>query len=290
MTNRESHPMAKIKKHHVIDYDTFLRRLVKGLRKAWTHVRAKRKKETFYMYGIGTDSDVVVMSPFCGTEEQYAKEGNPDFPLDKWYAMNSLYGAGSKYTDDLQDEVNRYVFEDHTDEPDSVFEKRRQRLLKIFEQALVQLDEEAFFGKGKKRHQVMLMIDRGDCSEEEEAYVLKVIKRINPPQSTARYFALVKEARKSEAATDRVAEQIAAIATKFLKKQKRKFDTCWGASRIANEAVIPYKLKLLGETETPSDLWDVVYGVAGEPETQSHAEGVLVVVVNPATGNCAIEP
>jgi hypothetical protein len=50
-----------LSKHHVIDYDTFLPRLVSGLRQAWDEVRRRRRGETFYMFGIATDSDVVVL-------------------------------------------------------------------------------------------------------------------------------------------------------------------------------------------------------------------------------------
>ena len=35
--------------HHVIDYDSFLSRLVAGLRKAWQEVRAQRADEVYLM-------------------------------------------------------------------------------------------------------------------------------------------------------------------------------------------------------------------------------------------------
>ena len=70
-------------KHHVIDYKTFLSRLVSGLRKTWEQVRRQRPGETFYLFGIATDSDIVVLTPFCNTEERYAAEANPEYPINK---------------------------------------------------------------------------------------------------------------------------------------------------------------------------------------------------------------
>jgi len=166
-------------KHHVIDYETFLPRLVSGLRQAWEEVRRGHPRETFYMFGIATDSDVVVLTPFWNTEENYAKKGNPEFPADKWVVPEEGY-APCKYTDALQTEVNRYLFEDHRNEPDRLFEQRKARLLKIFEKALVQLDSEGCFGTGKKRHQVLLLIDRGDCSQAETRCIASSSGSIRP--------------------------------------------------------------------------------------------------------------
>jgi hypothetical protein len=278
-----------VPKHHVINYDTFLPRLVAGLRKAWEEVRRQRPGETFYMFGIATDSDVVVLTPFWNTEEKYAAEGNPEYPTDKWVVPEEGY-AYCKHTHVLQKEVNRYVFEDHRGESDSDFEKRKARLLKVFEQALAQLDSEGFFGKGKKRHQVLLLIDRGDCSEEETHYMHQVIRRINPPQSRAAYLAALKEQKRKVAAGGRQEKRVKALATAFLRRQKRSFDRCDEAYRVANEAVIPHLGKLLPGKRTPEELWEVFFEAKNEPGGRSHAPGQILVVVDPGTGNCAIEP
>ena len=98
--------------HHVIDYDSFLSRLVAGLRNAWQEVRAQRADETFYMFGVQTDPDVTVLTPFCQTHEQYkAERGDAEAPIEKWAVDqdSELYGSGSKYTADLEKEVNRYA-------------------------------------------------------------------------------------------------------------------------------------------------------------------------------------
>lgn len=280
-------------KYHVINYDTFLPRLVEGLRKAWEEVRRQRPGETFYMFGIATDSDVVVLTPFWNTEEKYVAEGNLEYPIEKWVVPEHGYGP-CKYTKSLQDEVNRYfheVMQGRVD-TDIAFQKRKARLLKIFEQALVQLDMEGFFGKGDKRHQVLLMIDRGDADEDEERYMLQVIKRINPRQSTAGFFAALKAQQKENAAEKREQEgnerPIKALATAFLRREKRTYDRWLHASRV--HTVTPYLLEVLGEETTPDELWEVCYEAKNEPNGSLHGPGVLLVLVNPATGNCVIAP
>jgi hypothetical protein len=245
------------------------------------------------MFGIATDSDVVVLTPFWNTEENYAAKGNPEYPADKWVVPEEGY-APCKYTAALQTEVNRYVFEDHANEPDSVFEKRKARLLKIFEQALVQLDSEGFFGTGKKRRQVVLMIDRGDCSEVETRYMHRVIKRINPPQSSARFFAALKEQNRKDAARllklVRAAKRSRTLATSFLRRIKRSFDGYRFADRVENEAAFPHLAKLLPGKQKPRELWEVWFEARDEPQGRMHAAGMLCVVVDPDMENCAIAP
>ena len=280
-------------KYHVINYQTFLPRLVSGLRKAWEEVRRRRLGETFYMYGIATDSDVVVLTPFWNTEEKYAAEGNPEYPTGKWDVPGEGYEP-CKYTAALQQEVNRYVLEDHTAEPDSVFERRQRRLLKIFEQALMQLDSEGFFGTGKKRNQLLLIIDRGDCSAEETRYMHQVIKRINPKASTAKYFAALKEQERKDAARERekqrAAKQSKDLATVFLRQQKRAFDCYAFANPIEDGAYRRRLAKLLPGKRTPAELWEVWFEAADEPSGQAHGPGMIFVLVDPATGNCAFVP
>jgi len=140
-------------KHHALDYETFLSRLTASLRKAWEQARRQRAGESFYLYGIETDSDITDLNPLCNTEEEYrAYAGDSEPSTDKWGLCwsedSELFRAGKEHTHALARELNRYVFEDHSKEPESAFLDRKRRLLRIFEQALVQLDEEGFFGTG----------------------------------------------------------------------------------------------------------------------------------------------
>ena len=120
-------------KHHVIDFEKFLRRLTAGLRNAWEQARREHPNETYYLFGICTDSDITDLFPFSNTEEQYAATGNPMYPIDKWRVPDEAYEYRSKLTAGLADE----------------------------------LDAEGFFGERQARARVLLKIDLGDCSDDE---------------------------------------------------------------------------------------------------------------------------
>jgi hypothetical protein len=284
-------------KHHVIDYDTFLPRLVEGLRKAWQQVRRQRPDEAFYTFGIETDSDITDLNPVCNTEEEHEAQGGVDEPgVMKWIGVLSeeskLYRAGRKHTHDLAEEVNRYVFEDHGKDPPGAFLERKRKLLRIFEKALVQLDEEGFFGSGKKRNQVLLKIEFVDPSDAEWQHTLKVIKRINPPESTAAFFTALAQQQKTEADEKAVKEKgdapIKQLAVEFLRRQQRPVESCFSVRRI--EEITPYLLKCIGEAKPPVALWEVSFDARNEPAARSHGAGVLIVYVMPESGKCVIAP
>jgi hypothetical protein len=284
-------------KHHVIDYDTFLPRLVAGLRKAWQQVRRQRPDETFYTFGVETDSDITDLYPLCNTEEEYRSQGGDSEPaVMKWVGCleeeSELYRAGEEHTNALAREVNRYVFEDHGNDPEGAFLDRKRKLLRIFEKALVQLDEEGFFGTGKKRNGVMLKIEFVDPSDAEWKHTLKVVKRINPPESTAAFFVALNRQEEEDAAREtekqRRDEPIKRLAIDFLRKIKRPFESSFSVRRI--EPVTPYLLKCIGEASPPDALWEVSFDARNEPAARSHGAGVLIVYVIPESGKCVIAP
>lgn len=104
--------------------------------------------------------------PFCNSEEQYAEQGESEYPIEKWVVPEEAFDESHRHASELAREVNRYVFEDHRKDPKKAFADRKSRLLDIFEKALVQFDREVFFGKGKKRYDVMLKLDSSDPSEK----------------------------------------------------------------------------------------------------------------------------
>jgi hypothetical protein len=284
-------------RHHQIDYDRFLPQLVAGLRKAWQQVRRQRPGETFYTFGIETDSDITDLNPLCNTEEEYERQrGSSEPGVGKWIGClnedSELYRAGKQHTDTLAKEVNRYVLEDHRNDPKGAFLERKKRLLKIFEQALVQLDEEGFFGTGQTRRQVLLRIEFVDPSDPEWRHMLKVIKRINPPESTAPFFAALERQDQETAAQETEKrsreEPIRTLAIDFLRREKRAFDSCWSARRI--ETVPPFLLGILGETKAPPELWEVSFDARNEPTGRLHGAGVLIVYVIPDRGKCVVAP
>jgi hypothetical protein len=277
-------------KHHVINYETILPRLAAGLRKAWGQARREHPGETFYLFGVCTDSDITGLFPFSHTEEQYAATGNPTYPIDKWRVPDEAYEHRSTFTAGLAAEVNRYVFEDHRKDPKGAFAERKRRLLAIFEQALVQLDAEGFFGEGEARTQVLLKIDLGDCSDDEEEYMLEVIRLINPPASTAYFFALVEVAR------DPDQQKAVEAASAFVRRQEPSPAHYTDAHRLRKEEITPALVKLLGQSRGPKALWEVFFErepVAIVTKIRAGREDPgnrMVVVVDPATGHCAIRP
>jgi hypothetical protein len=274
-------------KPHVIDYNSFLPKQVSALRKAWQEVRAQRPGETFYLFGIETDSDLTDLYPLCNTEEQYAADGGTPKPsLQKWEMDDdaTLYRAGKKHTNSLAHELNRYVFEDHCKDPKGADLNRKRQLLRVFENALVELDREGCFGTGKARHKAVLQIAFVDPSPAERKHMLKVIKRINPPESTSEFFSLVQKAE-TEQATEKLGEEaVIQIASEFLRREKRSFDRCEEAYPVRNEAIFPSMAKLLGLKEIPREMWQLFF------LTKGASRRTIVVIVDPATGRCAVEP
>ena len=182
-----------------IDYSTFQARLEDGLRKAWQEVRRSRPDEQFYLYGIETDADAVVLTPFCNTIEQFARESedgelDAESEFDKWIVDQEsvLYGAGADHTKELQDEVNQFVFLEEP-EPEGAEDERRDQLMLVFERALIALDRDGFFGIGEDRDNVVLKIEIVDADEDEWDFMVASMKRMNPPKSLERFLELLDE-------------------------------------------------------------------------------------------------
>src|SRR5262249_12084385 len=154
------------------------------------------------------------------------------------------------------------------------------------------LDEEGFFGTGKKRNRVLLQISFVDPGDAEWKYMLKVIKRINPPESAARFFEALKRHELEDAAQERAKQKregpVKLRAIQFLRNQKRPFDRFMHASRV--DTVTPFLLSVIAEKNPPGELWEVCFEAQNEPDGRLHGPGVLVVLVVPETGKCVIAP
>lgn len=216
-------------KHHEIDYASLQSRFAAALREAWQNVRKLRPSETVYMFGLETDDDITVLTVFANTEEQYAADRDPEaIPAAKWVVdMESpLSRAASKPVRELEREVNRYVHENHSDETEASFSKRKKSQLKAFEAALTTLDEEGVFGSGTEREQLLLMITFCDADDEAQVYTNKVIKRINPIGSSAPYLKAFKQALIDYEQQDNSRQSESAItrAKAFLQEKKQRFD------------------------------------------------------------------
>jgi len=126
----------------------------------------------------------------------------------------------------------------------------------------------------------------------------QVIKRINPPQSRAAYFAALREQKTKAAAQEREEQRekqheqkpIKSLATAFLRREERSFDRCSHVYREQHKANIRQLAKLLPGKGTPAELWEVCFKAKDEPGGKMHGPGIILVIVDPRTGNCAIAP
>ena len=91
------------------------------------------------------------------------------------------------HTKDLQDEVNQFVFLEES-EPEGAADERRDQLMLVFENALIALDQEGFFGSGHDRDKVVLEIEIVDADEGEWDFMVAAMKRMNPPKSLERFL------------------------------------------------------------------------------------------------------
>ncbi len=166
-----------------LNLETLRSRLVKALKKAWTEVKRDRKGEKFYLFGLETDTDCVVLTPICNTEEQVELEHGScleDSPELKYCITpdHKLYGAGKDHLDAIEFEINGR---------DTTKSRVTNKLLKIFEGALADLDAKKFFGSGKNRDRVLLTIAKIDYDDKEKKELDRIIKRLNPSVSFQRY-------------------------------------------------------------------------------------------------------
>lgn len=162
---------------------TIQTRLVRALKKAWTEVKRTRKGETFCIFGLETDSDCMVLTPICNTLEQAEIELGDrliDHPGEKYFVQgnSALYGAGQEHLADLRQEINNR----------KVNRSNTKKLLKIFEGALAELDEKNFFGSGKNRNKILLVVEIYDATDSEQKKIDKIVRRLNPKEPCKLYF------------------------------------------------------------------------------------------------------
>ena len=169
--------------------ETIQRRLVTALRKGWAVVKRERKAkgESFYLFGIATDSDCQTVIPICNTNELAKKEMGKILEESQFYKYSpqefkALYGAGSSPLEELALEISGRDFRRHG----------MKKLLKVFEGALAELDDKTFFGTGKNRNKILLMISFSDPDEKEEKIEQQIIRRLNPKEAYKAYFDLLK--------------------------------------------------------------------------------------------------
>ena len=188
-----------------IDYTELQKEIVSAARQAFSYVRQQHPDETFYAFGLSTDSDVATIDPISNSEEGLQRLGQkyerlmgeeyekmrqkydePGLPLwlrwgpDNW---EEYEGAGGHYFGRVQEIVSaRYEYDS-----DEEFVARKKRRLDTFAAALKELDTEGFFGDDEERQGVTLLLHITDPSGFEEKWVLEYIKTLNPEPAYQSY-------------------------------------------------------------------------------------------------------
>lgn len=275
--------------NHLIDYPKFQERLVEALRSAWTEIRQQRPTETFYLFGLETDSDLTDLNLFCNTNEE-AKSDQDDYTIERWFyeiEESPLYRAGKEQIEPLARELNGYVYEDHSDDPPEAFQQRKKTLLQVFENALFALDRESFFAPEQERSNVLLMIQFTDPDDAEWDYTIEAVKRLNPESAYQPFMDAIEVVEQLQEMDDERQEEMISIAQEFLKKEGKEFQDTLTAAPILNPAIRKQLLQLLPNSPPDTSIWQVMFSKPGASD-QPTIDNTLMVIVEESTGKCAL--
>lgn len=188
-----------------IDYVRLRKEIASAARQAFTFVRQQNSDETFYAFGLYTDSDVMTIGPFSNSEEGLERLGQKYEQLlgQEYEEMRQKYNesgvplwlrwapddweycdVGVKYFDEVQKMIGggRYF------ETDEEFVARKKGVLGAFVAALRELDAEGFFGKGNEREAVTLLLNITDPSDFEVKWMLEYVQALNPEPAYRGYM------------------------------------------------------------------------------------------------------
>jgi WD40 repeat protein len=156
-------------------------------RRAFTELRAAHPQEAFYAYALYTSNDASYVMASANSEEglrqrarKYqakAKTGlEEEMRRLRWHAPDWAYhGAGEEHFAKVEDLLEARPGLDDLDE--DAWEKEVELRMATFVEALHGLDKEGFFGRGKSREKVTLLLTMGD---QETKSFLKCARQLNP--------------------------------------------------------------------------------------------------------------
>jgi hypothetical protein len=168
--------------------------IVDAARIAFTELRAAHPKESFYAYALYTSGDGEYIIASANTEEGLRQRARKYEAEEKkgleehmrslrWNAPDWAYhGADKEHFEKAQDLLDARPSMDELDE--DKWEKEVDRRMTIFVEALQALDKEGFFGRGKAREKVTLLLAMGD---QEMKFFLKCAQQLNPAKVYDRF-------------------------------------------------------------------------------------------------------
>lgn len=160
-------------------------------KQAFTAVRTKHSKESFYVFGLMTNTSAEYLYPVSNTEQalqrtvkKYRAEGAKD---ENAGTLRWSFGDWS-YTEEGEEffeEVNEWLSEatQFEDLDEDQVEKQVAKLMKSVVAGLSDLDREGFFGKGDERPKVAVMI----VGDLDQGQAREWIQQLNPPAVASQF-------------------------------------------------------------------------------------------------------
>lgn len=171
-------------------------------KRAFTEVRAKHPKETFYVFGLMTNDAAQYLFPLSNTEQtlkktvkKYRDEGYKEQNTDtlRWSFGDWTYAKdGEEYFEEVNDLLSEATQFDDWD--DDKIEKQVGKLMKSVVAGLADLEKEGFFGKRADRLDVAVMI----VGDLDQGQVREWIQQLNPPAVASRFAEQARETGKFE--------------------------------------------------------------------------------------------
>src|SRR4026208_2314532 len=161
--------------------------ITNAARETFTKLRDTHSKETFYAFALYTSNSANYITASANTEEgllqrakHYEKQKKKGLrrhaDLLRWHPPDWAYHcAGDDYFEAAEEILG--VLPDINDLDEDRFEKEFDSRMFLFIEALKQLDVEGFFGRGKERQKVTLLVAMGD---QETKLLLKCAQQLNP--------------------------------------------------------------------------------------------------------------
>jgi WD40 repeat protein len=161
--------------------------ITQAARATFTKLRDTHPKETFYAFALYTSNESNYITASANTEEgllerakrreKREKKGlKRHADLLRWNPPDWVYHcAGDDQFEEAQKMLD--VLSDSCDLDEDEFEKEFDTRLAVFIDGLKELDAEGFFGRGKERQKVTLLVAMGD---QETKLLLKCAQQLNP--------------------------------------------------------------------------------------------------------------
>lgn len=154
-------------------------------RAAFSEIRKKHPKETFYVFGLMTNDAAQYLFPMSNTEQglkrtvkKYRQDGNPDQTEDelRWSFGDWTYAKDGEAHFDAVNEMLAVATE-FDDVDDDEIEKIVGKLMDAVVAGLKDLDQEGFFGEGTDRLEIAVMI----VGDLDAGLTREWVAKLNPP-------------------------------------------------------------------------------------------------------------